>query len=204
MSVRDPRVRVVNRRQAGPTTIVSPAGPDVRRVFDDPTRMNLRGTLAQRLIPVADNIRNLNTRFGLRPYKVRIVRVRWSGGTRGRGVPEVERELDILPTPMVQDLTTLTEVLTPIGLDETGVIGVGEISGSFTDEQLRFLDDDGEGPGPDEEVFYEIEYPQPDGRPSVLRRFFIRGAPHYRAGQFQWNIRLEKIEEDRSRTGDPR
>lgn len=204
MGVRDGRIRVVDRRQAAPTTVVSPAGPDLRRVFDDPTQMNLKGTLAQRLISVADNIRNLNTRFGVRTYKVRVVRVRWSGGQRGRGVPVEARVMDILPTPLVQDLTSLTEVLTPIGLDEAGVISVSEISGTFSDNQLRFLDDDGEQPGPDEEVFYEIEYPQPDGSDkSIRRRFFIRGVPYYDGGRFQWRIRLEKSNEDRARNGDP-
>ena len=173
--------------------------------FDDPTRMNLGGTLAQKLIPVADNVRNLFTRFGLRAYKVRVVRVRWSGKKRGQGVPHVERTLDILPTPLVEDLSALTEVLEPIGIDETGVVTVSEISGRFTDDQLRYLSDDGEPPGPDEEVFYEIEYPQPDGAGGdVKRRFTLRGAPNYSPGRFQWTIRLERAQEDRTRQGDPR
>jgi len=196
--------RIVNRRQAGPTTIVSPAGPDVRREFDDPTKMNIPATLAQKLIPVADNIRNLNTRFGVRNYKLRVVRVRWSGGRRGIGVPNVESAIDILPTPLVQDLSTLTEILNPIGLDEVGIVGVGEISGRFNDDQLRYGHEDGLPPEPDEEVFYEIEYPQPDAQDSIKRRFVLRGAPHYNAGQFQWRIRLEKANEDRARNGDPR
>lgn len=174
--------------------------------FDDPTKMRLGGTLAQKLIPVADGIRNLFTRFGLRTYKVRIVRVSWAGGRRGLGVPTVVRELDIMPTPLVQDLTTLTEIATPVGLDEAGVIVVSEISGRFTDDQLRFLDNDGEEPGPDENVFYEIEYPQPGGPSvtSVKRRFYLQGAPYYSAGRFQWSIRLVRVNEDRSRQGDPR
>ena len=174
--------------------------------FDDPTKMRLSGTLAQKLIPVADGIRNLFTRFGLRTYKVRIVRIRWAGGRRGLGVPTVASELDIFPTPLVQDLTTLTEIATPVGLDESGVIVVSEISGRFTDDQLRFLDADGEEPGPDENVFYEIEYPQPDrlSATSVKRRFFLQGAPYYSAGRFQWSVRLVKANEDRSRQGDPR
>lgn len=200
----DSKIRVKHRRQAGPTTIVSPAGPDVRREFDDPTRMNLRSTLAQKLIPVADNIRNLNTRFGVRPYKLRVVRVRWSGGRRGRGVPSIEHEMDILPTPMVQDLSTLTEVVNPIGLDETGVVGVSEISGRFTEDQLRLATDAGDPPDPDEEVFYEIEFPQSADKSSIRRRFYLRGAPYYDAGRFQWQLRLEKANEDRARNGDPR
>lgn len=193
--------RIVDRRQAGPTTIVEPAGPEVKRQFDDPTKMNIKSTLAQKLIPVADSIRNLNTRFGLRSYKLRIVRVRWSGGRRGMGYPVVDATMDILPTPLVQDLTTVTEILNPVGLDEAGMIGVSEISGRFTDAELRLAFDDGEPPGPDEEVFYEIEYPQPEDKDSIKRRFSLRGAPYYDAGQFQWRIRLEKANEDRSAAG---
>jgi len=175
------------------------------RRFDDPTRMDLKGTLGQKLIPVVDNVRNLFTKFGLRPYKIRIVRVKWSGGRRGRGVPHIARQEDLLPTPLVDDLNALTEVLEPIGMDETGTIVVSEISGRFTDDQLRYLDDDGEQPGPDEEIFYEIEYPQPDGSGGdVMRRFTLRGAPHYDANRFQWSVRLERAQEDRTRQGDPR
>lgn len=178
--------------------------PKPKREFTDPTKMSLSNTLAQTLIPVADSIRDIYSQFGLRPYKLSILRVRWSGGERGRGTPHVASTLPITPTPLVQDLSTMTEVLHPVGLDEVGVVSVSEISGRFTDDQLRFLDEDGEPPSPDEEVFYEIEYPQPDGNSSVKRRFFLRGAPHYSSGRFQWSIRLEKANEDRSRIGDPR
>ncbi len=178
--------------------------PKPKREFTDPTKMNLSNTLAQTLIPVTDSIRDLHTQFGLRPYKLSILRVKWSGGERGRGTPHVHSALAITPTPLVQDLTTMTEVLSPVGLDEVGVVSVSEISGRFTDDELRFLDEDGESPGPDEEVFYEIEYPQPGKRSSVKRRFFLRGAPFYSSGRFQWTIRLEKANEDRSRIGDPR
>jgi len=172
--------------------------------FNDPTTMQLNATLARKLVPIADGLRNLLTRFGLRTYKVRIVRVRWSGVARGIGVPLVESSMDILPTPLVQDLTTLTEIVQPVGLDEVGTILVSEISGRFTDDQLRFLHTDGGEPEPNEEIFYEIEFPQLDGRPSIKRRFYLRSAPYYFAGRFQWQVRLEKAHEDRSRTGDPR
>ena len=170
--------------------------------FADPTAMQLKKTLAQRFIPLADDLRNLLTVFGLRPFKVRIVRVRWANGFRGSGAPMVEQELDILPTPSVQDLSTLTEIVQPIGLDEVGTIVVSEISGRFTDEQLRFLDSDGTPPAPDEEIFWEIEYPRLDGQPSIRRRFELRGAPMYFAGRLQWQVRLERSHHDRARNGD--
>jgi hypothetical protein len=171
--------------------------------YTDPSSIQLNRTLGQKLIPVADRLRDLFTRFGLRPYKVRVVRVRWSGGTRGIGAPIVERTLDLLPTPLVVDLTTMTEVVQPVGLDEIGSITVSEISGRFTDYQLRMLDPNGREPDPDEEVYYEIEFPKPDGT-SDKRKFWLRSAPHYHAGRFYWQVRLEKAHQDRDFRGDPR
>lgn len=170
--------------------------------FTDPTTIQANKTLARQLIPVADRIRDLFVRFGTRPYKVRVVRVRWSAGRRGVGAPVIEREMDILPTPLVQDLSTLTEIVQPVGLDEVGSILVSEISGRFTDNDLRFLSADGRPPDPDVEVYYEIEFPKLDGT-SDKRRFFLRSAPHYAAGRFMWQLRLEKAHEDRARNGDP-
>lgn len=171
--------------------------------YTDPSVLDLRRTLAQRLIPVADRIRDLFTQFGCRPYKVRIVRVRWADGERGRGLPVVEKVVDLLPTPLVQDMSSLTEIVQPVGLDEIGSIIVSEISGRFTDDDLRFADRYGQPPGPDEEVFYEIEFPRtPDGKPGDKRRFYLRGAPHYTSTRFEWQVRLEKSHEDRQRNGD--
>lgn len=170
--------------------------------FADPTAMDLKKTLAQRFIPLADDLRNLLTKFGLRPYKVRILRIRWANGLRGTGAAVVDDALDILPTPLVQDLSTMTAIVQPVGLDEIGTIIVSEISGRFTDEQLRFLDRDGRQPGPDEEVFWEIEFPRLDGRPSDKRRFMLRSAPMYFSGRLQWQVRLERAHHDRARNGD--
>jgi hypothetical protein len=173
-----------------------------RPVYTDPTTLQFNRTLAQKLVPVADRLRDLYTKFGMRPYKVRVVRIRWSAGRRGEGTPIVEAAMDILPTPLVQDLTTMTEIVQPIGLDEVGMIAVSEISGRFTDGQLRAMKADGQPPGPDEEVFYEIEFPKPDGTIDK-RRFYLRAAPHYFAGKFYWQVRLEKAHSDRQENGDP-
>lgn len=174
----------------------------LKPTYTDPTSVQFGKTLAQKLIPVADRVRDLFTRFGMRPYVVRVVRIRWSAGQRGVGTPIVESSLDLLPTPLVQDLTTMTEIVQPIGLDEVGVISVSEISGRFTDGQLRAMKADGQAPGPDEEVFYEIEFPKPNGLVD-RRRFFLRSAPYYFAGKFYWQVRLERAHSDRQENGDP-
>lgn len=171
-------------------------------VYTDPTALQFGKTLAQKLVPVADRLRDLYTKFGLRPYKVRVVRIRWTSGQRGVGAPVVESTLDLLPTPLVLDLTTMTEIVHPIGLDEVGIIAVSEISGRFTDGQLRAMDTRGQPPGADEEVFYEIEFPRPDGSIDK-RRFYLRAAPHYFASKFYWQVRLEKAHPDRQANGDP-
>ena len=170
--------------------------------YTDPTTMQFDKTLARNLIPVADKLRDQFTRFGLRPYKIRVVRIQWSAGDRGVGTPVIISEIDILPTPLVQDLSMVTEIVHPIGLDEAGTIIVSQVSGRFTDEDLRFAGKHGEPPGPDEEVFYEIEFPRADGLPGDKRRFYLRSAPHYYADQFEWHLRLEKSHEDRARNGD--
>jgi hypothetical protein len=163
----------------------------------------LARTLGQRLIHVADQVRDLFTAFGLRPYKVRIVRVRWAGGRRGEGAPVIEKTLDLLPTPLITDLSGLTEIVQPVGLDEVGGITLSEVSGRFTEDELRFVERDGTPMGADEEIFYEIEFPPVEGRQhSIRRRFFPNSAPFYAASRFQWSVRLEKAHEDRQRNGD--
>jgi len=174
------------------------------RQYTDSTSVDSSRTLGRKLIATADMLRDQFTRFGLRPFKMRVVRVRWSGGHRGVGTAVIECTQDILPTPRIMDMAGLTEIVHPIGLDEDGAIMVTEISGRFSDEDLRFARSDGAPLGPDEEVWYEIEFPRTDGKPGDLRRFFLRAAPMYYADRFQWNLRLEKAHSDRARNGDYR
>jgi hypothetical protein len=171
--------------------------------FTDPTSLQLNKTLARRFIPLADKLRDLMTKFGLRPYKVRIMRVKWSSGQRGVGVPSIVQEIHILPTPLISDLTSLQEIVHPVGLDEMGSIQLSEVSGTFTEDDLMGRGSDGESIPSDDEVFFEIEFPRPDGKASTRRRFYMTSPPHYHAGRLQWIIRLERAHEDRDRSGDP-
>jgi len=143
------------------------------------------------------------TQFGLRPYKVRLIRIQWSGGERGLGQSFVLNETPLLPTPKISDLSAINEIVHPIGLHEEGGIQLSEISGRYTEEDLMGIGSDGSDIPLDQEFFYEVEYPRPDGQPSVKRRFFPSSAPVYEAGRLQWNIRLERAHEDRLRNGDP-
>jgi len=69
--------------------------------------MDLSRTLTRRLISTVDGLRDLLTRFGLRPYEVRMVRTKWTGGYRGAGQEIVVFDEAILPTPLILGLDGL-------------------------------------------------------------------------------------------------
>jgi hypothetical protein len=168
--------------------------------FSAPSSTDLNKTLARKFIPLADKLRDLMTKFGLRQYEVHVVRSRWSGGRRGAGQESVVSDVVVLPTPKIMDLTGLQEIANPTGLTEVGSVRVTEISGSYTESQLRGLDTDGTSPNRDEQVFYEIHFILPNGE-AQRRRFLLRSAPFYEAGKLQWSLVLEKAQEDRDESG---
>ena len=45
-------------------------------------------TLAGSFIGLADDLRQISVEFGMKPYTVRRIRIQWSGGARGRGLPQ--------------------------------------------------------------------------------------------------------------------
>jgi hypothetical protein len=170
--------------------------------FTQVTATQMKRTLARRFIGLADSLRDLLTRFGLRAYKVSIVRVDWSGGKRGRGTAVVVDEKVILPTPKIVSLDALAEVLQPVGLEELGSLQLEQISGTFTEEDLRGYSVEGDAIPPHQEFFYEVEFFPNEGA-AQKRRFYPKGVPTYFPGKVQWRIRLEKANQDRSRNGDP-
>jgi hypothetical protein len=178
-------------QQGGPFTVV--------------TGLQLAKTLQRTLLPVADKLRDLLSVFGMRPYTVKIVRVQWSGGSRGLGMPNLipGSEFLLLPTPKMTDLAGVQEIVQPVGLDEVGSILVTQISGQLTEEQLRGIDDDGTPIPNDQEIFWEVEFLRSDGLSGQKRRFQLRAAPQFFAGKFQWQVTLEKAHEDRARDGQP-
>jgi hypothetical protein len=170
--------------------------------FHLPTRESLLHSLGQDLVCLVDQARDVRVELGLRPYVVRMVRTRWTGGARGRGQEVVTSVQPILPVPKVSDLTALTEVLTSVGVSEQGGVMVTEISGAYTEDQLLGKQPGGVLPERDEKFYWEVEYVGPGG--GELRRFTVRGAPTYLAEKFQWTVQLERADQGRSRAGEPR
>lgn len=171
--------------------------------FTVPTADRLRHSLAQKLIPVVDRARDIQTQLGLRPYRVQIIKTRWSGTTRGRGVEQVVSELEILPTPFVVDMRSLSEVVTAVGVNEEGMVQLQKISGRYSEEMLLGIGSDGNPVAPNENVYYEIEFFRRDGGLSEKRRFVIDSTPTYLAGQVEWQITLVSANENRDRSGSP-
>lgn len=172
------------------------------RKFTDLSGVDLSRTLARKLIPVVDTLRDLRTKFGMRPYEVHIVRTRWTGGARGLGEEYRVSDVPLLPTPRLIDLSTLSEVVSPVGIDEIGSVTLDEISGRYSEDLLACRDEDGTTTDEDLNIFYEVIFPVPDGSDSggaPRRRFFPVSAPHYTAGRFEWVVRLERARADHFR-----
>ena len=99
-----------------------------------------RRTLAHRLSPVADRLRQLNTRMGLRSLRVFLVWSKWGGATRGEGTETVTNRVELLPTPKVTDMASLSRRPYLAGVFSEGTVRVDEISSNaYTLDVLKGL-----------------------------------------------------------------
>lgn len=78
-------------------------------------------------------------KFGLRPYDVTLVWIRWSGSERGAGKPKVLREVQMIPAPEVIDLTGVSMSPVSVGILPVGSVRLQKVSSSFTADDLRGL-----------------------------------------------------------------
>jgi len=167
------------------------ANPRVPRPNEDPRLHPLRDplcSLAEELGPTADELRQIATDFGLRPYRLFSVVVRWSGGAKGRGESRVISETEFLPTPKLSPRSIRGEARTG-GIEEVGNISVTEISPRYTEEDIRVLFV--VQPPPDgDEAFLEVRLDSRTGDQNRRRRFVIQGVPSLDAENFQWTARL--------------
>lgn len=145
------------------------------------------------------------SRAGLRPYSVSIIRARATGQRhRGDGVTEVVGEWPILPTPLVGDLTAITQMLESDQLREQGSLLLSEISLRYTEAVLLGRGDTGDPIPSGEVVFYEIRLLDGSGRITQRRKFVADSAPNYDATKAMWSISLRRAPWDRDRAGQVR
>lgn len=143
-----------------------------------------------------DDLRQINTDLGMRPYRVFLVRTRWSGESRGEGVETVISEEELSPTPKVEPVSSVNRQLLDIGIDEQGSLNVSEISPRYTEFQLLGLTPNGESIPPNETFSWEVTLMRGDG-PHKRRRFLVQGVPSYQAEELQWTVRLNRAGADR-------
>jgi hypothetical protein len=156
-------------------------------------------TLAEELGETADELRQLYTDAGLRPYRVFAVLLRWSGGAKGRGTPRVVREREILPTPWV-DLRPLREDDRPAGEVVRGRARLRQVSPQYTEAEVRGIFG-GEREG--DEVIVEVVHDARDGYEPTRRRFAVEDVPWRNAGGFEWVVALSPEDDGRSPSGAP-
>ena len=131
-----------------------------------------------------------------------LVWIKWSGGERGVGDSAILTTYQLLPTPLVSDLSSVTFDLTAAGLNETGSLAVSELSPRYTEDLLMGRDRaiaTGSKIPKDIQFFWEVAFLQAGG--ATRRRFQPAGAPNKDPSRFEWTIKLLKSNEDRARNG---
>jgi hypothetical protein len=153
---------------------------------------------------LADRLRQLNTRFGLRSKRVFLVWSRFSGEERGEGAERVIARVEILPTPKIADLTAVSLNPFTVGTFPVGSLRISEISATFTADELTGRKVPGQAKRLVEEpvdFFFEVVE---DGRgddPAERQRYRMLGQPDRREGAVSWTVVLERVSEDFDRRG---
>jgi hypothetical protein len=169
-------------------------------------------TLVARLGPVADNLRQIATNLGARPYRVFLVWTLAGGAERGEGVERVVHEEELLPTPLVQDLTSLALQPYSAGKLPVGSVRVTAISTSYGEDVLAgTVMPDGRTPDKRRgDFFYELREvaavsapcgPNEQGlvREPERKRFRLLSGPFRPPTRVGYEVVLERSSEDRTR-----
>lgn len=158
---------------------------------------NPAGSLVEELGEVADDMRQIYTDLGVRPYRVWSVVVRWTGGAVGKGEQEIVSDVELLPTPMFG--MRLTKEVKAGGTVENGKPELTQISPRFTEDDVNAIFH--RQPLPQgTEGFIEIRMDARDGN-SKIRRFTVYSAPERRASKFDWRVQLVSAYPDPNRNG---
>jgi len=107
------------------------------------------GGLLGRLAPTVARLRNrFNTAFGTKAYDVYLVWTRWGGSERGEGDEHPILQLELLPTPVVEDLASVAFQGTTGGILPVGSVRLTQVTPMITANvlegnnppDLRYLD----------------------------------------------------------------
>ena len=157
-------------------------------------------SLVEDFAGLADDMRQMAADFGLRPYLVYSVVVRWSGGERHRGTPSVVWEAAFLPVPKVEGTDQIAHELRAGGDVKRGTLRLTGLSARYTQDDIEHLFC--RRLRTDEEHYIEVRVDGRDGTQVVRSRYVISAEPE--RGVLGWSVRLTKHDEDRTRSGRPR
>ena len=162
-----------------------------------------KNTLVQRLAPLADRLRQFNTKFGLRPYRVFLVWTLYSGQERGEGTEKEVKKVELLPTPKIASLDSLTNAIAAAGTLPAGTLRVTEVSATYNFDTLSgYLFPLAKEKVPDPyDFFYEVVEDGRHGGREQRRKFRLSAAPALDAENLWWVLMLEREGEDRDRNG---
>lgn len=198
-------------REAGDcANVVMPTGWRRQRGIDPLAPGKAGASLASRLGVVADRARQLNTKFGIRPYRVFLVWTRFDGAESGEGYEVLMRRTEILPTPKVDSLDNVAFSPWHAGVLQVGSLKVSEVSTvSFGEDVLRGFDttlipDLGLcGPSPTIpepwDFFYEVVEDARGGDCPERPRYRLANVPFRKAESQEWVFTLERSSRERSR-----
>lgn len=159
--------------------------------FSEPSK-----TLIEGLGPLADSVRQIGVNLGARPYQMRSIRLRWTGGAIGRGEQIVVFDEPLVPTPKVNNISSIERMSTNAGSSETGDVRVTQISPMYTEDEIkRYFSLDLR---PDEEGFIEVRVDRRDGI-TERKRYVVAKVPERKADRFEWVVTLRKQDQDRPR-----
>ncbi len=167
-----------------------------------------RNSLANRLSRVVDRVRQVDVRLGNRPYNVFLCWTKWGGDERGEGVQEIVCRIPLVPTPLVDDLTSVSLSGFGAGVLPVGSFRVREVSASYSIQLLTgkvLPEKEDQVPHP-YDFFYEVvedgRHQQCEGRP-VRPRFRLFATPYLDAKNQQWVLVLERTSGDMGQDGKP-
>lgn len=162
------------------------------------TPQEASSSLAHRMAGRADRLRQIATKFGLRPYRVFLVWTRWTGGEHGAGVERELRRVELLPSPAVR--TSVQRTLLNPGVFPTGTVSVSKVSATYQGAMLTGeqppAGQPGEGLSKPWDFFYELRTDGRQGDSPVSKRYRLADDPSMLPGNMEWVFALAPISEE--------
>lgn len=158
-------------------------------------------TFVERATAMADRARAMRGRAGAVPWRTFIVRYVWSGGEPGRGLPRLDRYVELTPSPEIVGEGSLRTRPTSAGISREGHVKMIGISARYTESDLDILFADVKA---NEEVFFEVIHDGREGPNAERRAYKPSGLPERDVTSAQWTVSLVKMQGDRSRYGNTR